>query len=150
MGYARGTGVSSDKSKNEIEATLRRYGASEFMYGWATGGIVIGFRVARRTIRMVVPMPGVQEFTMTPAGRQRHGRGAAEKACEEEHRRRWRALLLVIKAKLEAVESGIATLENEFLPYTVLANGQTMAEWVAPQMQALSSGDMPPLLPSGN
>ena len=44
----------------------------------------------------------------------------------EEVRRRWRALLLVIKAKLESVESGIETFEEAFASQIVLANGQTV------------------------
>jgi hypothetical protein len=34
--------------------------------------------------------------------------------------RRWRALLLMIKAKVEAVESGVVTFEDEWLAHFVL------------------------------
>ena len=40
-----------------------------------------------------------------------HGRW--EQAC----RQRWRALALVIKAKLEAIDAEISTFEEEFLPF---------------------------------
>ncbi len=44
---------------------------------------------------------------------------------------RGRALLLVIKAKLESVESGIETLEQAFLAHVVMANGQTVYERIS-------------------
>ena len=64
-------------------------------------------------------------------------------------RQRWRALAMVIQAKLEAVSAGITTLEDEFLAWTVLADGRTVAEWAQPQIGSPGGGpDLPPLLPS--
>ena len=60
---------------------------------------------------------------------------------------RWRALALVIKAKLEAVECGIAEFEAEFLAYTLLPDGSTVYEQAAPMVErAYLDGRMPPLL----
>ncbi|WP_198651245.1 hypothetical protein [Salinicola sp. CPA57] len=68
---------------------------------------------------------------------------AWEQAC----RQRWRALALVIKAKLEAVESGITMFEEEFLAHIVLPNGGTVGGWMLPQIKkSYDSGSMPPLL----
>jgi hypothetical protein len=53
---------------------------------------------------------------------------------EQEERTRWRSLLLVIKAKLEAVESSIATFEEEFMAQIVLPNQQTVGQWVLPEV----------------
>ena len=65
----------------------------------------------------------------------------------QEVRRRWRALALSIKAKLETVESGIAEFETEFMPYMVLPNGKTVAENILPEIErAYSTGKMPKLL----
>ena len=70
----------------------------------------------------------------------RHGQ-----AC----RQRWRALLLVIKAKLEAVTAGISTIETEFLANIVLPDNTTAGEWMIPQIdQAYRTGQMPPMLPA--
>jgi hypothetical protein len=55
---------------------------------------------------------------------------AAEKAWEQVTRQRWRALALVIKAKLEAVTSGISTFEAEFLANTMLPDGRTVGDVV--------------------
>jgi len=55
--------------------------------------------------------------------------------------------VLAIKAKLECVESGIASFEEEFLAYIVLPNQQTMGQLALPQIaQAYGGGKMPPLL----
>ena len=60
-----------------------------------------------------------------------------------------RALLLVIKAKLEAVTAGISTIETEFLANIVLPDNTTAGEWMLPQIdRAYCTGEMPPLLPA--
>jgi hypothetical protein len=35
--FAENTSVSAERSRAEIEKTLRRYGADQFMYGWESG-----------------------------------------------------------------------------------------------------------------
>jgi len=63
---------------------------------------------------------------------------------DAEVRRRWRALVLVVKGKLEAVESEIVTFEEEFLAHLVLPNGQTVGSEVRPMVaQAYETGIMP-------
>jgi hypothetical protein len=55
---------------------------------------------------------------------------------------------LVIKAKLEAVESGIACFEEEFMAHIVLPDGRTVGEHVIPGIaQAYETGNVPALLP---
>ena len=54
----------------------------------------------------------------------------------------------MIKAKLEAIHQGISSIEREFLADTIMPDGQTVAEWVEPQLaKAYESGQMPKLLP---
>lgn len=147
--YAANTEVSSDRSRAEIERTLQRYGADQFMYGWEHGRAAIGFRMNDRQVRFVLPMPDRydHEFTLTPTGRKRSDSQAHqewEKAC----RQRWRALALVVKAKLEAVESGITEFEDEFLAHIVLPDGTTAGTWMRPQIaDAYERGVMPSMLP---
>jgi hypothetical protein len=64
---------------------------------------------------------------------------------EKATRQRWRALALVIKAKLEAVESGITIFEDEFLAHIVLPDGSTAGDWMRPQIaKAYDKNKMPP------
>lgn len=55
--------------------------------------------------------------------------------------------MLIIRAKLEAVESRITTFESEFLANLVLPEGGTVGDWLAPQIdEAYATGRMPPML----
>lgn len=146
--YAAQTSVTSEKSRGEIERTLTRYGAQAFAYGWQESSAMIGFQAHSRSIRFVLPLPdrADREFTRTPTGRQRSS-GEAEKAYEQAVRQKWRALALVIKAKLEAVDAGIVTFEDEFAMHMVLPDGRTVAQHVLPAIEsAYSTGSVRPLL----
>lgn len=150
--YAEKTGVSSDRSRAEIEKTLRRYGAERFVYGWGPGEAQIGFHIGGRAIRFRLPMPdaGADEFVRTPTRRTPRTPEAQAAAYEQAVRQRWRALSLVIKAKLEAVEAGITSIEDEFLAHIALPSGATVGEWVGPQLaEVYGRGHMPALLPGG-
>lgn len=148
--YAADTSVSTDRSRQEIEAVLRRYGADAFMYGWEANRVLIGFQMAGRRIRMELRLPDPQSpaFRYTANNRLRSENSARE-AYEQATRQQWRAFALVIKAKLEWVESGQSTLEREFLADIVLPDGSTVGQWTLPQVEkAYLTGAMPPLLPS--
>ena len=150
--YAAKTTVSSINSRNEIEATLRRYGATAFVYGWDGDMAQIGFAVAGRSIRFQLPMPdrGADEFRFTPTRHTRRSPRDWEVAYEQAVRQRWRALALIVKAKLEAVEAGITTVEAEFMAHIALPSGATVGEWLAPQLEEIyGNGSMPALLPGG-
>lgn len=149
MGYADKTTVSTEKSRAEIERTLQRYQADQFMYGWDADRAVIGFRMVGRQIRFLLPMPNKsdRDFTHTPTGKKRTEDGAY-KEWEQACRQKWRALSLVIKAKLEAVDTGIAIFEDEFMANIVLPNGKTVSEFMLPQIAvAYEQGAMPKMLP---
>lgn len=147
--YASGTEVPTDRSRSEIEKTLRRYGASQFAYAWDDSHAILGFTAHQRQIRFVVPLPdpNAREFTVTETGRARSASAAAD-AYERAVRQTWRVLALVIKAKLEAVEARLVAFEDEFLPFTVLPGGKTVADEVRGRVaDAYATGDVTPLLP---
>lgn len=141
----------------EIEQTLRRYGADAFSYGWQESSAMIAFRACDRHVRFTISMPvkGDEEFTHYKRGSSVHERTAeaAEREWEQACRQRWRALALVVKAKLEAVDTGISEFESEFLANIVLPNGDTVAEQIKPYIQqAYIEGrmlDRPLLLSAG-
>ncbi len=147
--YANSTQVGSSESRNEIERTLSRYGADSFMYGWQKEQAVVAFQMEGRHVKFVLPMPDKRsdEFIKTPTGRDR-SESQTVLAFEQATRQRWRALALVIKAKLEAVESKITCFEDEFMAHIVLPSGETVSQWMRPQIEtAYASGTMPKLLP---
>lgn len=149
--YAAGTDVSSDKSRSEIERTLRRYGADAFGYTWGRGAAQVAFSMAGRNIRFTLPLPDPDstQFTHTPGRGIERTAAAREAAYEQAVRQRWRALALVIKAKLEAVESGISTVEEEFLAHIALPDGRTVSDWLGPQLAAVYARDAMPALLAG-
>jgi hypothetical protein len=153
--YAASTEVPADRSRAEIEQTLARYGAHGFLYGWEEieGGrrAVVGFRMEGRHIRfeLAMPSPSDPQFTRTAGRGLERSESAAKQAYEQATRQRWRALALVVKAKLEAVDSGIATFEEEFLAYVVMPDGKTVGAHTLPRIaEAYSTGEMPKLLPA--
>lgn len=147
--YASTTTVSAEKSRAEIETILKRYGAQSFVSGWDAGRSVIGFEVKGRRVRFVLPMPSPEDkaIKLDKRGWVRSD-AALQAAFDQEVRQRWRALALVIKAKLEAVEAGITVFEDEFLAHIVLPSGETVGQWLKPQIGiAYQEWKMPPMLP---
>lgn len=152
MTYASKTQVSSEKSRMEIEQTLTRYGATHFAYMSDPERAAIGFQAANRRVRFVLPLPDPKsrEFTHTPGRDQIRKPAAQREAYNQGVRSRWRSLALCIKAKLEAVESGITTFEDEFLAHTVMPDGRTVSEHTLPMIaNAYETGETPPLLSYG-
>lgn len=128
MPYAAKTKVPASQTRNEIEATLKRYGADQFYYGQKPGVVAVAFRAKGRHVRFTMSVPD-------------------EAKQSQVYRQRWRALLLCIKAKLESVSSGIEEFDEAFMAQLILPDGRTMAEATLPQIaQAYESGKMPPLL----
>ena len=94
-------------------------------------------------------MPSIDDYARTPRNARRTA-AAQQSAWEQACRQRWCALLLIIQAKLEAVEGGITTLESEFLANLVLPDGVTVGDWLAPQIEeAYAMGRMSPMLEAG-
>ena len=152
MRYAQQTSVSVDNSRNEIERILKRYGADSFQYGTKENKAVIMFEKNGKHIRFVLDLPDINDraFTHTSNRGSRRTREAQEKEHEQSCRQKWRALCLVIKAKLEAIDSGISIFEQEFMANILLPNGQTAGEYMLPQIQvAYEQHSMPPMLDFG-
>ncbi len=149
--YAEGTSVSIERSQNEIKRNLNRHGATGFLFGEQGEKAAILFELKGRQYRMGVTYPPRGKFqNMQPNQYTRvmNAKQRAENAYEQEKQRLWRGLALLVKAKLEAIESGISTLEMEMQPYTVMPSGQTAGEWLEPQIERVyKTGKMPPLLP---
>ena len=146
--YAAQTSVSVEKSRAEIETILRRYGAKSFISGWAERRAYIGFEMGERRIKFIMPVPDPAEQRFTHSARGIRTVEASHAIWEQACRQSWRALALVIKAKLEAVEAGISVFEDEFLAHIVLPDGRTVAEHTKPMIAAAyESGKVQALLP---
>lgn len=154
--FAKDTDVPVAKSRAEIEQLINRYGATATAFMNAADSSIVAFEAKGRRVMFTLPMPSRDQKEIA---KYRHSSGnflprtkeAAERAWEQACRQRWRALALVIKAKLEAVESGITTFEDEFMAHIVMPDGQTVATHIRPRIaQAYADGKMLPLLPPPN
>lgn len=74
----------------------------------------------------------------------------ARRAWDQAMRERWRAVVLLVKAKLELVRIGISTVEKEFMADLILPNGETVNVALAKQLHAALSGGSMPMLPMGD
>jgi len=151
MRYAKDTTVPIERSKVEIEHLLQRYGASCFASGWDESKAIIQFEAHQRRVKFVLPLPTMDSYRKTETGRLRRNDEIVHEAWRQGCRTRWRALALIIKAKLEAVESGVTSFEHEFAMMFVLPNGKTVGETIVPQIDdTYRTGNMPPLLGMGS
>lgn len=92
MTYAKGTKTPVENTRMEIERLVRKYGAKGFASGWQGATARIEFFHSNRHIRLVVAIPSSQQA----------------------EREKWRTLLLLVKAKLVAVDAKVATFEEVF------------------------------------
>lgn len=148
--YAKDTEVSTDRSLAEIRTTLRRYDPDyEFAFGEKKGVAIIEFTLRGRQVRfmLALPQPDEPRFTKTPTRRDRSP-AAAREEHEKAVRRIYRVFVLVVKAKLEAVESGLTEFQTEFMAQLVLPGGMTVGDAVNDRItEAYETGQVPSLLP---
>jgi hypothetical protein len=104
--FAARTKVPIEKTKVEIERLVKRYGVKGFVAGWQGDSARIEFLAHDRHIRLTVVAP----------------------LQEQAARQKWRALLLLVKAKLEAVDANIATFEEAFVGDIVMPDERTVWE----------------------
>ena len=143
MAYAEGTTVPVEKSIAEIVALVKRAGADRVAQYEEPERFTIQFAMEGRQVRFRVGLPTAADMP------SRDGRGSmlsnAQRIAraQQAHRQKARALLLVIKAKLESVTSGVETFEQAFLPNVVMADGATVYDRIAAPIAAEYDTGMP-------
>lgn len=153
MTFAENTSVPIERSRAEIERLVAAAGATRFSSGWEADRAIIVFFLRERFVRFELAYPAPSDPRLQT---KRNGRIVETSAAvlaqrlDQERRRLWRCLLLTIKAKCEAVSSGIVTFEQEFLSYVILPDGRTVADAAAPMIaEAYATGKTPLLLGDG-
>lgn len=125
MTYAANTQVPVERTKAEIEKLVKKYGAKGFAAGWHGDRAQLSFVAHERHIRFTIIMP-----TQAQAARSR-----------------WRTLLLLVKAKLEAVDAKVATFEEAFVGDIVMPDtGKTVWEMAREPIALAYQGKPTPLL----
>lgn len=150
MPYAENTSVSVARSKDEIETTLRKYGASSIATMSSERQAIVAFEMSNRRVMFELALPAPQRTRM------RYGKEVAadpqwvaeqhESAC----RSAWRALMLAIKAKLVSIESGVEQFDEAFLAH-IMVPGKNKSQRFGPLARkaldtSYNTGTLPPLL----
>lgn len=144
--YAADTSVPTSRSRDEIERTLTRFGATAFAYMTQGGRVSIAFEIRNVRVQMTMVLPDRSQYLLDSRGKRRT-ESAIDKDHEQACRQRWRTLANGIKAKLAMVDDGISTIEREFLADILTPNGQTVGEILAPEIIAIAeSGKVPALM----
>ena len=149
--YAKGTVVSIGRTREEIEHTLERFGATHqlWMRDDEQNAGTLAFRRERTNYRFLVHLPSLEQFSTTPTSKQTRAQTTMEQMQQAENRRLFRSLANYIKAMLDAIDSGIITAEEALLPYQILPGGQTIFERAQLQLRSGDNIDLLPALGAG-
>jgi hypothetical protein len=132
VSYAEHTSVPVERTRAEIETLVAKHGATHSASAWGDGKAQMQFMIRGRLLRFVLLMP-TDEEARKKVPRRYDWKDPTEanvvKWMEQEARRRWRCLLLAIKAKLEIVENGIETFDQAFLA-NIVVDGRTVYEHI--------------------
>lgn len=138
MAFAAETKVPVGQTQGEIRTLVNKNGADSFALMEERNRVHVAFQIKGRRIRFTIPLPE---------------RSDSESSADEQRRMKvtrskWRALLLVIKAKLESVEAKIETFDEAFLAHIQMPSGRTVMEEVnEPLAIAYRNNSNVPLLP---
>lgn len=136
MTYAHGTTVPVSRSRAELDELLKKHSASQRVFADddEKGLEIVVFALAGRQYRLEVPLPKREAFLIftkqingAPRRYQRTPEDVAkvhEQACRE----RWRAIVLLVKAKLETIAIGLSTVEQEFFANLQTYEGKSLYE----------------------
>lgn len=130
----------------ELDTLVRRHGATAIAWGWQEdlGLNEFRFQLKGHIVKLAVREPAKEEYARDGQGHKRSPKNL-ESALDKERRRRWRVLVIVVKAKLELIEGGDSTVEREFLADLLLPDmTTTVADEVLPKLEeAHKKGRMP-------
>jgi hypothetical protein len=148
--YAENTTVAVSKSRDEIERTLTRFGATAFAYyANSAGRVAVSFEIHNLRVEMTMLLPKRDQFRLSPAGYERADH-VIDREWEKACRQRWRSLANGIKAKLALVDDGISTVEREFLADIMTPDGSTVGQKLLPQLRDIArEGRFPAIMPGG-
>lgn len=144
MSYAETTTVPFERSIAEMITLIKGAGAQQIGQFDGDDHFLIWFTLAERMIRFRLPLPALSEMPTRNGRQQALTPQQRRDKLAQARRSRARALLLVTKAKLESVESGIETVEQAFLANVVVGKeGQTVYDVISQPIALSYSGGQP-------
>lgn len=155
MRYAQGTTVPIERSRVEVERILQAAGAIRTAIVRDGSDAEVGFELKGRCIKVPIHVPTIEKIwdeavKEEPWGWKSKSDSQRKRWCEErqieEQRRRWRVLVILLKAKLEAIADEASTIDQEFLYFVVVKGGGTIGEHLEAQLEEIYSGQASPKL----
>lgn len=131
MAYAEDTKVPFARSIADVMAIIEKAGADQIGQMQSKDGFAVQFTLADRMVRFRVPFETLDDMPTKDGRGSKLPPAKREAKLEQSKRQRGRALFLVIKAKMESLESGIETFEQAFLAHVVMADGKTVYERIS-------------------
>lgn len=134
-----GTTVSAEKSMAETMALLRRRDCLGIQWTEECATTVLRFRW-----RAASGAEMCARFTMQARPTTRPGQTPKQRAeaLDRERRRLFRVLVHFLKNLFEAVDGGLLTTEQAFLPFLEDASGRTIGELIVPHLAKLASSPL--------
>lgn len=111
--YAERTSVPVSRSIDEIGRIVKRYSANHWAVLHSSTQIGVEFALDDFQVRVALPVTT---------------------ASEQEVRRLWRVLILLLKSRFELIEAGAESPAQAFMAYIRLPSGQTTSDAVLPQI----------------
>jgi hypothetical protein len=156
--YAEGTSVTVESSRAEIDRILAKHGATQrgVVCDDDKGRAAVMFVLHERAYRLEIPLPTLEAMMPSCVAAQPRGwygfstdkrKAWCRMQLDQKCRERWRAVVLLLKAKLELVRLGVSTIEREFLDALVLPGGETLGRRIEAQIANVLQGETPRLLP---
>ena len=133
MAYAATTNIAVEKTVAALVAMIRKAGGAQIAQLDDHERFVLAFTMEERQVRFTVAFDPPSHERFAKKRVNQHSSSPATnnqriEASEQHRRQRMRALLLVVKAKFESVESEVETFEEAFLANVVTADGATLYE----------------------
>ena len=145
--YAQGTTVTVERSRGEITGILASHGVERMAWATEPEGDMLQFELAGHAFRFRIERPTAkglwEQWKADGASAAKLKYLPNDDQVAAEWRRRWRANVLLLKAKLEFADGETSTVMRELMPYALLRDGRTLEE-------AITAGDATvPLLGTG-
>lgn len=140
--FAEGTTVPVAKSREEIQRVLQNWGAAQVTWGddYERGAVLLRFvwlqkatahRFQARFIVRLQPVLALRKLAGETSW-ARPNEVRLQKLMEARGKQEHRVLLLWLKAAFNAIELGLITAEELFLPFMESADGRTVSEMALP------------------
>jgi hypothetical protein len=148
------TVLSVAQSRELIENTLRKWGVSGVSWSddFDESAVILRFKWKdgdnNYVARFILQLPSDEDLRENSLD-GRSGRFSSkkfERLCADRGKRQHYTLAMFIKTNFEAVEEGIITAQQVFLPWLEDKDGITVAERLGPMLHQLPKSSLPKML----